>query len=150
MFKENKGLIHDQHEINGKDYINEIIDLHLAENDEILMNENENNAQSCGQVFDDQGKDGFPIENKEHEEIQLFPAKIHNFQGKISVQDTQNQDQADEDEITWLISIDIVIYILYCPPCFFSTPPKRVPTQWLCRSAPLICYVASLCLHGWA
>lgn len=55
MAKENNGLIRHQSQINGKKYGDQGTNFDLAENQEILMNQNENNADRCDQVLENQG-----------------------------------------------------------------------------------------------
>jgi len=55
MVKENEGLISDQGQINRKKYVDQAKDPDLAEDYEILVNQDENDADRRDQILEDQG-----------------------------------------------------------------------------------------------
>ena len=125
------GLVRNEGAIDEKNDIQKISDLQPAENNKILMNQDNDDAGGGPQIFGDHGQRRPPIDEDEHQRIELISPETENPQGEIRVEDAQEEDRADNGEIFGFISIDVIIYLFPLTPGYHPAALERMTAERL-------------------
>lgn len=90
---EEKNFVEHQNEVKGKYYVKKKVGLDFTEEDEILVHQQNNQADDRDQILHDKGYLGEPIEKFYHQRIELFAPVMQYFQRKIGIEHTQGQNR---------------------------------------------------------